>query len=111
MTRTGSEDSPAAPFPADPATFAALAALCRRYGVGELALFGPALRGPLRPESDIDLLVEFLPGVQVGMLTLSRLQRELADLLGRPVDLVPRRGLKPLIREDVEASAEVLYAA
>ncbi len=83
---------------------------CERYGVRELALFGSASRGSAGPHSDIDLLVEFAPDEPVGFLTLARLRHELADLLGRPVDLVPKAGLKPAIREEVLASAEVVYA-
>ena len=59
----------------------------------------------------MDVLVEFEPAAQIGFITLSRMRRELAELLGRPVDLVPREGLKPKIREAVLSSAEVVYAA
>ena len=90
---------------------AEIAELCRRYGVCELSLFGSAARGELQPDSDIDLLVEFASGTSVGLLHLSRLRREFVDLLGRQVDLVPKSGLKPAIRERVLGEAEVLYAA
>lgn len=83
---------------------------CRRYGVKRLSILGSAQRKALRPGSDVDLPVEFLPGTQVGFVTLSRMQRELTNLLGRRVDLVPREGLKPRIRESVLAGAEDLYA-
>ena len=66
--------------------------------------------GELRADSDVDLLVEFAPGARIGFLALGRMQRELATLFGRPVDLVPRDGLKPLIRQEVLQSARVLYA-
>jgi len=85
--------------------------LCRRYRVRELALFGSALRDDFEAESDVDLLVEFEPEAQVGFMTLARMQRELSDILHRPVDLVPKGGLKPKIRQAVLSSAEVLYAA
>jgi predicted nucleotidyltransferase len=88
-----------------------LADVCRRHHVRQLALFGSVLRDDFRPDSDIDVLVEFEPQAHIGFLALSRLQRELAALLQRPVDVVPRDGLKPLIREEVLSSAEVLYAA
>jgi predicted nucleotidyltransferase len=88
----------------------AVETLCRRYGVRELALFGSALRADFRPDSDIDLLVEFQPESRPGLLTLSRLRLDLAELLGRPVDLVPKAGLKPAIRESVLASARLIYA-
>jgi predicted nucleotidyltransferase len=89
----------------------AIAKLCRGYGIRELAIFGSAVRGELRPDSDLDLLVEFQPQTRVGFLLLARLARELSELLGRPVDLVPKDGLKPLIRDEVLAEAEVVYAA
>ena len=85
--------------------------LCKRYRVAELALFGSARRTDFRPDSDVDLLVSFQPDAAPGFLTLAGLQRELAELLQRRVDLVPKDGLKPLIRDTVLASAEVLYAA
>lgn len=88
-----------------------VADLCRRYQVHRLALFGSVLRDDFRFDSDVDILVDFGPAAQVGFVALARLQRELAELLGRPVDLVPRSGLKPVIREEVLASAEEIYAA
>jgi predicted nucleotidyltransferase len=88
-----------------------IAAFCRRHHVRSLSLFGSVLREDFRPGSDADVLVEFEPGAQVGFITLSRMQRELAALLQRPVDLVPKEGLKPRIREAVLSSAEVVYAA
>ena len=89
---------------------AALQEFCRRWRITELALFGSVLRADFRPESDIDLLVEFEPGARIGFMALGRMQRELAALLGRPVDLVPKDGLKPLIRQEVLNSTEVIYA-
>ena len=88
-----------------------LAAFCRRHHVRELALFGSALRGDFSVSSDVDLLVEFEPDAQVSFMTLARMQRELSAIFSRPVDLVPKGGLKPAIRQDVLASAEVIYAA
>jgi predicted nucleotidyltransferase len=91
--------------------FAELAAFCRRYQVRELALFGSMLRPDHRPDSDVDLLVSFAPGARVTFLTLASMQRELEALLGRKVDLVPKDGLKPAIRDHILATARVLYAA
>lgn len=87
-----------------------IANFCKRNSVQELALFGSALTTQFGEESDIDLLVTFEPGARVGFLTLGRMQRELEALLGRKVDLVPKRGLKPVIRDSVLATARVLYA-
>ncbi len=88
-----------------------LSDFCRRNQIRRLSVFGSALRSDFRPESDIDILVEFAPEAEVGFLALIRMQRELAALLGRPVDLVPRTGLKPAIRDEILQSEEVLYAA
>jgi predicted nucleotidyltransferase len=88
-----------------------LADLCNRHRVQELLLFGSALTDRFRDESDIDLLVTFRPDARVGFLALARVQHELEDLLGRQVDLVPKGGLKPAIRDSVLATAQVLYAA
>ena len=84
---------------------------CQRHQVRELSLFGSAVRGELRPDSDLDLLVAFEPGARIGFLTLGRMARELSDLLGRTVDLVPKDGLKPGIRAAILAEAETLFAA
>ena len=83
---------------------------CRHNQVKSLELFGSVLRADFRSDSDVDLLVEFEPKARIGFLALSRMQRELAALLEHPVDLVPKDGLKPAIREDVLVSTEVIYA-
>lgn len=88
-----------------------LTALCERNQVQELAVFGSSLTENFREESDIDLLVTFRPEARVGFLAFSRVQRELEELFGRKVDLVPKGGLKPIIRDTVLATARVLYAA
>ena len=61
-------------------------------------------------QSDVDVLVEFDSDARIGFMAFSRMQRELADLLGRPVDLVPKEGLKPVIRDQVLANTEEIYA-
>jgi predicted nucleotidyltransferase len=88
-----------------------ITALCKRYNVRELAVFGSAVKKKLRPDSDIDLLVEFEPDAQVGFITLFRMQRELSGLMHRKVDLVPKGGLKPILRHEILSAAKVLYAA
>ena len=93
-----------------PNVLKAIKDLCERYRVKELSIFGSALREDFGRDSDIDLLVEFEPEAQIGFMTLSRMQRELSAILNRSVDLVPKGGLKPKIREIVISSAKVLYA-
>lgn len=88
-----------------------LAEICRRYGVRELSMFGSAARGEARPDSDIDLLVEFLPEAEPGLLDHAGLMLDLTALLRRRVDLVSTRGLKPMIRDSVLHEARRLYAA
>lgn len=88
-----------------------LTQFCQRYRVKRLSLFGSALRKDFNPQSDVDLLVEFELDAAVGFLTLSRMARELSELFGRPVDLVPREGLKPAIRDTVLREEYVIYAS
>jgi uncharacterized protein len=88
----------------------AIARLCREYHVEELSLFGSALRADFRDDSDVDMLVLFEPDAPIGLLELAGLQRKLGNLLRRNVDLVPKNGLKTLIRNDVLRSARIIYA-
>ena len=78
----------------------ALAELCRRYHIRQLALFGSVLRDDFSLDSDVDVLVEFEPEAHIGFMALSRIQRELSALLQRPVDLVP----EPCRRSDARLS-------
>jgi predicted nucleotidyltransferase len=88
-----------------------IAEFCRRNQITQLALFGSVLSECFGPDSDVDVLVTFSPEARIGFLAFGRIQRELSDLLQRPVDLVPKDGLKPVIRQSVMDSAEVVYAA
>ncbi len=90
---------------------AKLADLCRKYQVQELSVFGSAARGEMRPDSDIDLLVEFLPDAEIDLVDHAGLMLDLSQLLERNVDLVSQKGLKPLIRASVLEEARRLYAA
>jgi predicted nucleotidyltransferase len=85
--------------------------LCRLYCVRELSFFGSAARGEMRPDSDIDLLVEFLPDAEIDLVDYAGLMLELSHLFGRRVDLVSKNGLKPPIRASVLEAARLLYAA
>lgn len=87
-----------------------LDAICRKYGVTRLSLFGSTLRGTDRPDSDIDLLVEFLPEQQIGYFELAEMEIELSELLKRKVDLRTPAELSRYFRELVVAEAEVQYA-
>jgi predicted nucleotidyltransferase len=88
----------------------ALAHLCRSHRIRRLALFGSALRGTERPDSDVDFLVEFEPDAVPGLLGLAEIEAELSALLDRPVDLRTANELSPHFREAVERAAEVRFA-
>ena len=88
-----------------------LAEICRRYGVRELSVFGSAARGEARMNSDIDLLVEFLPAAEPGLLDHAGLMLDLSELLGRKVDLVSKNALKPRVRDSILLDSRRLYAA
>ena len=89
---------------------ARLAAVCDRYGIAELKVFGSRVRGTARPDSDIDFLYTLRPGRRLGW-EIEQLTDELAELFGRQVDLVSVRALHPLLRPSVLAEARPLYAA
>ena len=84
--------------------------LCRRHGIRRLAVFGSGARGELRPDSDLDVLVEFHPATRVGLRFIT-IQDELTALLGRKVDLCTPGFLSPHFRERVVAEAKPLYDA
>lgn len=84
---------------------------CRRNHIRSLALFGSVLRDDFTTNSDIDVLIEFEPGHDVGYLTFARMENELSDLLGRKVDLQTPSSLSPYFREEVLRQAETIYVA
>lgn len=87
-----------------------LADFCRRNHIHRLAMFGSVLRDDFRPESDIDVLVEFEPGHVPG-LRFFALERELSEILGRQVDLNTPSFLSPYFRGRILAEAQVQYVA
>ncbi|MGP0061762.1 MAG: nucleotidyltransferase family protein [Beijerinckiaceae bacterium] len=91
---------------------AALTKLCRSHHIRRLSLFGSVLKGTARSDSDIDLLVEFEPGREPGLLALAGIETELSALLnGRRVDLRTAQDLSPHFRSDVIQAAVEQYAA
>jgi len=88
----------------------ALASLCRRHHIRRLALFGSTLKGSARPESDVDLLVEFEAGLEPGLIRLAGIEAEFSRLLGgRPADLRTAGDLSPYFRDEVARTAEVQF--
>ncbi|MEX0801107.1 MAG: nucleotidyltransferase family protein [Dehalococcoidia bacterium] len=86
----------------------AVAAFCRRHHIRRLALFGSVLTREFRPDSDLDVLVEFEPGHTPG-LAFFEMEEELSRLLDRKVDLNTPQFLSPRFRETVRAEAEVVF--
>ncbi|HYU34554.1 MAG TPA: nucleotidyltransferase family protein [Thermoanaerobaculia bacterium] len=88
-----------------------LARFCRKQHIRRLSLFGSTLAGTARPDSDIDLLVEFDPGCEPGFLGLAMMEAELAEMMGgKRVDLRTPQDLSRYFRDQVMRTAEVRYA-
>ena len=85
-----------------------LAEYCRQHGITKLRLFGSAVRGEEGPESDVDLIADF--GVPVGYFELIRAENGLTELFGRPVDLLTEPAISRFMRDEVLASAQVIFA-
>jgi len=86
-----------------------IAEFCRQRHIRWLALFGSVLRDDFRPESDVDVLVEFEPEQRYTYFTLAQIEDDLAILLGRKVDLHVPKTLHPFLRDKVLGQAEALY--
>lgn len=90
----------------------ALAALCHRWKIGELAVFGSVLRPDFGADSDIDLLIRFAPDAPWDLFDLVNLREELESLFGRSVDLVEEQALvDPYRRREILNRRQVFYAA
>ena len=85
---------------------------CRKWKVAELSFFGSVLRDDFRQDSDVDVLVSFEPDAGWTLLDLVSMQREIAEVLGRSVDLVEEAALRnPYRRSAILKSKQVVYAA
>jgi len=89
---------------------ARIAEFCRKHHVRRLALFGSVLRADFMPQSDVDVLVEFVAGHTPG-LSFFAMERELSEILGRKVDLNTPQFISAYYRDEVLNAAEVLYDA
>jgi hypothetical protein len=86
-----------------------IAAFCQRHHIRKLALFGSVLRDDFRPDSDVDVLVEYAPGAVVTFLDMATQEIELGQLFGRKVDLRTPEDLSRYFRQKVVHSAEGIY--
>ena len=84
------------------ATLRAHEAELRRAGIRHLSLFGSVARGDAEIGSDVDLVVEFDPAARMDLVRLVALERQLAEVLGRPVDLLPEPAERPRLRANIE---------
>lgn len=89
-----------------------LAGYCKALGVKRLSLFGSVLTDRFRPDSDIDLLAEFLPGTIKSFMDRGHIHSEFERILGRKVDLTDPKGLdNPIRRREILSTAVEVYAA
>jgi predicted nucleotidyltransferase len=89
-----------------------IAAFCRRWQIAELALFGSVVRDDFRPDSDIDVMVDFAPGVHIDLWDFVQIKDEMQELFGREVDMVQRGAVRnPFRRHSINRDLTVLYAA
>ena len=87
-----------------------LEAFCQKWKVRELSLFGSVLRDDFGPHSDVDVLVSFDDDAPWSLWDLIGMQDELAELVGRPVDLVEKEGLRnPFRRQQILETRQVIY--
>lgn len=89
-----------------------VAEFCRRWRIVELALFGSVLRDDFRPDSDVDVLVSFEPGVPWTLWDLVSIREGLMAVFGREVDLIEEKAIRnPFRRHAILSTKQVIYAA
>jgi predicted nucleotidyltransferase len=86
-----------------------VAAICKKYHVASISVFGSTVREEATTESDIDLLVTF--SRPISLLQMVGLERELSEVLGRKVDLLTEASLSPYLRDRILKERRVVYAA
>lgn len=86
---------------------------CDKWQVNEFALFGSVLRDDFRPDSDIDVMVQFAPEAHPTLFTLVKMEEELKTLFSRDVDLLTRKGIEQsrnyLRRNAILSSVKVIH--
>lgn len=84
---------------------------CKKNHIVRMSLFGSALRNQLKPDSDIDILVEFDEKHIPGLMDLAGMEIEMTEMIGRKVDMRTPAELSRYFRDDVLKKAKVEYAA
>jgi predicted nucleotidyltransferase len=92
-----------------------IVAFCHRRGIRRLSMFGSVLRDDFSPDSDVDVLVDFERGVDLGLLEIISIENELSEILGRKVDFADREEVERsgnyLRRREILDTAETVYVA
>ncbi len=86
-----------------------IADFCQQNHIRKFAFYGSVLRDDFRPDSDIDVLVEFEPNQPIGLMEVVGMERRLSELMGRKVDLRTPKELSRYFRDKVISEAETLY--
>jgi predicted nucleotidyltransferase len=90
----------------------AIAEFCRRHRIQELSFFGSVLRDDFRPDSDVDVLVDFDAQATPSLFDFIEIEEELSRLVGRPIDLIGKSGLQnPFRRHEILRTRQVIFAA
>lgn len=87
----------------------AIRAFCEKYPIRKLSLFGSVLRDDFRPDSDVDVLVEFLPGARVSYFNMAYMKDDLEAIFEREVDLLTPAAVSRRFRQKVLNSAVTIY--
>ncbi|HDK81313.1 MAG TPA: nucleotidyltransferase [Nitrospirae bacterium] len=92
-----------------------IAEFCKKWKVREFAIFGSALRSDFRPDSDVDIIVDFEPGARISLFDLVSMSDELRVIFQRKVDLLTLRGVEQsrnyIRRKEILSSMQVVHAA
>ena len=92
-----------------------IADFCKRWQISEFALFGSVLRSDFNPESDVDVLISFLPDAHITLFDMVKMQEELQTIFKREVDLISKRGVENsrnyLRRKNILNAAQVIHVA
>ena len=88
-----------------------VAEFCERHNIRKMSLFGSVIRDDFTPDSDVDVLVEFVPGKLPGFAFFGEIPDELSEILGREVDLNTPGFLSRYFRQEVMDEAEVIYVS
>jgi predicted nucleotidyltransferase len=92
-----------------------IAAFCQKWKIVEFSLFGSVLTDEFRPDSDVDVMVEFAEDAKWGLFDMVHMEDELKEFFGRHVDLLTRRSVTDsenyLMRRSILSGTRTFYAA